>query len=163
MRYKKQIDLICSIIALFCFISMYMPIIAPQYPAADYYAPTGSFESESFCTGDYYIAREYWSISRFVFADKSIVLRVVLSLSGALLIYWAFYSVRGEAGKMGLISAVLNLVVTGYVVARMLGVMGYCRWGVLAVLALTTVAAVVIAALNPSTGGAKPAKEKEQN
>lgn len=157
-QYKKQIGLICSVIALFCFISIYMPVIAPRFPAVEYYAPSGSYESEYYLSGDYFYAREYWSISRFAFADRSIVIRVVLSLGEALLIYWAFYAVRGEAGRIGIVIAGLNLGITAFMVIRMLGVMGYCRWGVLTVMALVAVAAVVVAALDRSVSG----KETQQ-
>ena len=35
---KKQLNVLCSIIALFCFVSMFMPVIAPRFPAGQYYA-----------------------------------------------------------------------------------------------------------------------------
>lgn len=49
-------------------------------------------------------------------------------------------SVRGEAGRSGLASAVFNLIVVGVVLGRMLGVMGSCRWGVLVIIILDTLA-----------------------
>lgn len=143
---KKYANLICSIIALFCFVSMFMPIIAPRYPAGEYYPSSENYVNMYFYTGDYYYAREYWSISRYVFSSRSIPLRVLLSISEALLLYWALYSVRGEAGKMGLVAAIMNLAVTILITAMMLRVMGSCRWGVLVVLALDAVAAVAMAA-----------------
>lgn len=144
--FKKHLNLIISILALFCFISMYMPIIAPRYSAQQYYAPGGNYNVEYYFTGDYYCAREYWSITRFVFASNSVLFRVILSLDQALLMLWALMSVRGEAGRKGLVIALLNLLVVGFVLIKMFGVMGSCRWGVIVVLALDTLAAVVMAA-----------------
>lgn len=144
--FKKHLNLIISILALFCFVSMYMPIIAPRYPAAQYYAPSGNYNAEYYYTGEYYCAREYWSMTRFVFAGKSVLFRVVLSLDQALLMLWALMSVRGHAGRDGLVIALINLVVVGFVLFRMFAVMGSCQWGVTAVLILDTLAAVVMAA-----------------
>ena len=143
---KRQINLICSIIALFCFVSMYMPVIAPRYPAGEYYAPEGSYESDYYYTGNYYYAREYWSITRYAFASRSVVGRVALSLTQAMLLLWAILSVRGEAGKTGLAAAVIEAFVAGFFIIRMLMVRGSCRWGVLAVMALVMAAGVVMAA-----------------
>ena len=143
---KKNLNLIISILALFCFISMYMPIIAPRYPAAQYYAPTGNYSAEYYYTGEYYIAREYWSMTRFVFASNSVLFRVVLSLDQALLMLWAMMSVRGHAGRNGLVIALINLAVVGFVLLKMFRVMGGCQWGVIAVLLLDTLAAVAMAA-----------------
>ena len=144
--FKKHLNLIISIMALFCFVSMYMPIIAPRYPAAQYYAPTGSYNAEYYFTGDYYCAREFWSMTRFVFAGNSILFRIILSLDQALLMLWAMMSVRGEAGRNGLVIALINLAVVGFVLIKMFMVMGSCRWGVIVVLALDTLAAVAMAA-----------------
>jgi len=141
---KKQINLICSILALLCFLSTFVPIVALRYPASDYYAPEGN--TDYFFTGDYYLAKSYWSVTDYAFS-RSPVWRVVLSVSQALLLLWAFLSVRGEAGKSGLAIAVLNLLVVGIVVIAMLSKMWSCRWGVLAVLATDCIAAVVMAAL----------------
>ena len=44
---KKRFNLICSVIALFCVISMYMPVIAPRYPADQYYAPPGATKANT--------------------------------------------------------------------------------------------------------------------
>lgn len=144
--FKKHLNLIISILALFCFISMYMPIIAPRYPAAQYYAPSGNYNAEYYFTGEYYYAREFWSMTRFVFASNSVIFRVILSLDQALLMLWAMMSVRGHAGKDGLVIALINLAVVGFVLFKMFSVMGSCRWGVVIILALDTLAAVAMAA-----------------
>lgn len=140
---KKQIALICSILALFCFVSMYMPVIAPRYPAADYYSPAGN--DKYFYTGDYYLASEYWNITDFVFANYGVVGRVVLSLDQAMLLLWAVMSVRGEVGKKGRIVALVNVGIVGFFVAGMLLSMWSCRWAVLVVMALNMAASVVMA------------------
>lgn len=144
--FRKHLNLIISILALFCFISMYMPIIAPRYPAAQYYAPSGNYNAEYYFTGEYYCARELWSMTRFVFASNSVIFRVILSLDQALLMLWAMISVRGHAGKDGLVIALINLAVVGFVLFKMFSVMGSCRWGVVIILALDTLAAVAMAA-----------------
>lgn len=77
---KGKLNLLISVLAIFCFISMYMPVIQPRYPAGEYYATEGSYNQEYYFTGDYYYAREYWDMTRYVFADYSILSRVVLSL-----------------------------------------------------------------------------------
>ena len=139
---NKAINLICSILALFCFVSMFVPVIAPRYPAADYVAPAGN--DDYFYTGEYYLSKTYWTITDF--ASQTLVARILLSLDQAALLIWALLSVRGEAGKKGLAVAVINLVFVGVVVALMLGSMWSCRWAVLAVSALDMIAAVVMAA-----------------
>ena len=143
---NKQLNLLCSVIALLCFVSMFMPVIALRYPAGEYYSASGNYESDYYFSGDYYYAREYWSVSQYVFTVGSLLFRVALALSESLLICWAYYGVRGESGKMGLAAAVLNLVVSAVALISMLGFVGSCRWGVLVVLALDAVAAVVLAA-----------------
>ena len=144
---KKQINLLCSIIALFCFVSMFIPVIAPRYPAATYYVASEASSGDYIFAGDYYYARSYWSISQYVFSNANLLLRVIVALSEALLIYWAYYGVKGEAGKMGLAAALLNLAVNAVAVISMMRVMGYCRWGVLVVLALDAIMAVVLAVI----------------
>ena len=142
---KNRFNLICSVVALFCVISMYMPVIAPRYPADQYYAPTNSFMSEYFFTGDYYCAREYWSMTRFVFSNSNVPIRILLSLAQALLMLWALTSVRGEAKRIGPIVSVANLAVTAFILISMLMVMGSCQWGVFAIISLVAIAAVALA------------------
>ena len=146
---KRKLYLLCSVLALFCFISMYVPVIQPRYPAGEFYAPEGSYNQEYYYTGDYYYAREYWDMTRFVFAFSSvlgILGRIVFSFTQALLLLWAMMSVKGESKKMGLGIVSLNLVVSGFVLTSMLMVMGSCRWGVLAMQTLVAVTAVVMVA-----------------
>ena len=152
---KKRFNLICSVIALFCVISMYMPVIAPRYPADQYYAPPGSYESEYFYTGEYYCAREYWSMTHFVFSDNSVVMRVSLSLLQAMLMLWALLSVRSEARRIGLVISISNLAVTAFILISMLRVMGSCRWGVFTIISLVTIAAVPLAAGSDSLQSAQ--------
>lgn len=156
---KKQINLLCSILAIFCVVSMYMPVVQPRYPAGDYYAPEGSYEGEYIFSGDYYYAREYWDMTRFAFAQSSIALRLLVSIDQALLLLWAWTSVRGEAKWNGLAVALFNLLAVGIVMAMMLHVRASCRWGVVAIMALDTVATVVMAWSAARTGG-KGAPEK---
>lgn len=140
MKYAR---LLCSVLALFCFISMYMPVIAPRYPVGDYYAPAGN--SDYLYTGDYYLARSYWSITDYAFANFGIIGRVIISLAQAMLIIWAWLSVKGDAGKWGILISVINLAVAGTVVGIMLGSSWACRWVVLVIMMLSMIAAVVMA------------------
>ena len=139
---NKTINVICSILALLCFVAMFMPVIAPRYPAGEYRAPTGN--DDFYYEGDYYLARAYWTITDY--ASQSVPMRVVLSLDQAALLLWAFMSVQGTAGRKGLYVALFNLVFVGAVLIKMLSVMGCCQWGILAVTVLNMVAAVIMAA-----------------
>ncbi len=143
---NKKLNLVCSILALLCMISMYMPIIAPRYPAGTYYIPEGTYRQDFALINGYYCAREYWDMTRFVFATHSVLWQIALSVAQAALLFWAWLSVRGEAGKQGLVIAVLNLVVVGFTLFGMLRVGWMCRWGMLVVIALDAAAAVVLAA-----------------
>lgn len=145
---RKQINLICSILALFCFISMYVPVIAPKYPASDYVAPAG--DDRYFYTGDYYLAKEYWTITHYVFANDGVVGRVVLSLDQALMLVWAMLCFRGKAERdKELPAAVFNLLVVCIEVARMLGSSWACMRAVLIVMGLVMFASVAMAANGP--------------
>ena len=155
---KSKLNLICSILAIFCFISMYMPVIAPRFPAGQYYAEEGSFESNYFFTGDYYMAKNYWSLTDYAFAVENRIARVVISLDQALLLLWALMSVKGEAGKKGIIAALINLVVEGAFFGIMLSGMWACRWGVLVVSALIMIMTVAMAY---TAGTAEPAPNPE--
>lgn len=144
---KKYFNLLCGIVALLCFITLYMPVMLPRFPAGDYiYNATAA--KEYVFSGDYYWAREYWSVSRFLFSMGSPLPRVVLSLTQVLLIYWAWLASRGEAGKLGVVVAVLNLVVVGVAVVLMFRVQGACRWAVLIMMVVDCVAAVVLSVLH---------------
>ena len=134
---RSKLNLICAILALFCFVSMYIPVIAPRYSAAEYHAASGSYESEYIFTGDYYLARKHWSITDYAFAGHSQVLRLIVSLDQAMLLIWAWVSVSGQGERdKELLAAVLNLGVTGFLLARMLCSMWACQWGVLVVTVL---------------------------
>ena len=143
---KRLFNLVCGAIALFCFVSLFIPVIAPCYPATNYYSATGASTTDFVFSGDYYYAREYWSISQYVFSTGGLLARIVMAMSEALLIYWAFYSVKGEAGKMGMAAAALNLVVVAVAAIDMLGKLGSCRWSVLAVVLVDAIVAAALAA-----------------
>lgn len=143
-KQVNQIRFLCAILALFCFITMYVPVIAPRYPAAEYQAPAG--DSNYFYTGDYYLAKTYWSLTDFVFANYGIIGRVLLSLDQAILLIWAYISVSGKAErKKNLLVAVGNLVVNVVVIALMLKSSWAVQWGVLVVMILNMIASVVVA------------------
>ncbi len=144
---KRLLNLVCSAIALLCFVSLFVPVIAPCYPASEYYSASGASTADFVFSGQYYYAREYWSISQYVFSTSGLLARIVLAMSEALLIYWAFYSVKGEAGKMGLVAAALNLLVIVFATIDMFKVLGVCRWGVMAVVALDAITAAALAAI----------------
>lgn len=142
---KKALNYLCAVMAMLCFISMYIPIIAPQYSAA-LFQPANSTEAASYMlVGDYYVAREYWTITGYAFAAWPMIVRIILSLSQALLLLWAFYSVRGEAGRMGMLTTGLNLVLNAVALIQMLMMMGACRWGVVAVVAVDAIAGLILA------------------
>lgn len=136
---------ICAVLALMCFVSMYIPVIAPRYPARVYHADKDGYESEYYYMDGNFCAKEYWDITRYVFA-RSVVGRVLLSMLQALLLLWAWLCVRGEAGKKGLAIALANFAATWGVLIAMLVSMWGCRWGMLALIALDSAAAVVMAA-----------------
>lgn len=141
---QRQINLVCAILALLCMVSTLVPIIAPRFPAAGYYAPAGN--TDYYFTGDYFLAKAYWSVTDF--AAQSLVWRIIISVDQAMLLLWAWIGVRGEAGKWGLAVAVINLLVVGIIVVRMLGASWGCRWGVLAVMVLDIAASIVLAAIS---------------
>ena len=144
---KKYFNLLVGVIALLCFISLYMPLIGPKYPAAEYTYTTAAAKDYAL-SGDYYWAREYWSISRFLFSSTSALPRIILCLTQVSLIYWAWLASRGEGGKIGIITAVVNLIVVTVTVVLMLRVRGSVRWEVLIMVALDSIAAVVLAVLH---------------
>lgn len=149
---KKPFALICGTIALLCLVSMFMPIVAPRYPAAQYH-PASDTSPEYVLSGDYYYAREYWSITRFMLASHSPLLQIVLSVTQALLLYWAVLSFLGEtAPYTGLIASIVNLAVTAFFLIQMLSVAGSSRWGVIVMLAVDTLAAVALAVVHKRTG-----------
>ena len=152
---KNKVNIVCSVLALFCFVSLFIPVIAPQYPASQYHAQPGN--KDFFLSGDFYQARSYWAITDYVFGAQPQIWRIILSFDQALLLFWSVMSVRGEAGKMGLAVAILNLVVTGMAIIQMASSMWACQWAVLIMIILDMIAAVAMAAVS-STG--KSAKQK---
>ena len=138
----RRVRIIISFLALFCFISMYIPVIAPRYPAAGYYM---SDSSAYFYNGEYYLAKEYWCITDYVFANFGVLGRLVLSRDQAMLLLWALLSVRGDA-KYDLIIALVNMIIVTVATIVMLRNMWACQWPVLIVIALIMIASVVLSA-----------------
>lgn len=150
---KNKINIICSVLALLCFVSLFVPVIAPRYPVALYHAQPGN--SDFYISGDYYLARRYWSITDYVFGGQSQIWKILLSFDQALLLFWSVLSVRGEAGRVGLAVAIPNLVVTGVAIISMASSMWTCQWAVLIMMVLDIIAAVVMAALGSVGKAAK--------
>lgn len=145
---KKTFAMLCGTIALFCLVSMFIPIIAPKFPASAYHPGTEGYTREYFMDGDFYVAREYWSITRFTLASGDNLKRIALSVSMALMLYWSMLSFMGEnAVATGLIASLTNLAVTGVIVIQMLAVKGSCRPLVLAIVLMDVVLAVVAAVI----------------
>ena len=143
---KKPFAMLCGTVALFCLVSMFIPIIAPRFPTSTYHPGSEGYTREYFLDGDYYVAREYWSVARFALASGDNVKRIALSVSMALMLYWSMLSFMGEdAVKAGLIASILNLAVTGWIVIQMLGLKAGVRPLVLGVVLMDVVAAVVVA------------------
>lgn len=141
---KKTFALLCGTVALLCLFSMFVPIVAPHYSAQEYHPADDSYTKDYFLSGDYYCAREYWSIVRF--ANQSMVMKVILSLSMALTLYWCACCFMGEdAFKAGVAATVVNLAVTAFFVIKMVGIMAACRPFVILVVLVDAVAAVVCA------------------
>ena len=139
-----KIKLLCSILALLCFVSMYMPVIAPRYPVGDYYSAPGNVEY--FFDGSYYLSNSYWNMTDYVFAHFGVIGRIILSLDQALLLIGAFMSVSGSLGKRGLWIALANLAVVGLVLIKMLTVIWACQWPVFAAAVVNMIAFVVLSA-----------------
>lgn len=142
---KNKVNIVCSVLALLCFVSMFIPVIAPRYPIALYHARAGN--NDFFISGDYYQARSFWAVTDYVFGAQSQIWRIILSFDQALLLFWSVMSVRGEAGKSGLAVSILNLAVMATIIVRMTSSMWACQWAVLIMMILDTVVAVVLAAL----------------
>jgi len=142
---KNKVNIVCSVLALICFVSLFIPVIAPRYPALEYHAQPGN--NDFFLSGDFYQARRYWAVTDYVFGAQPQIWRIILSFDQALLLFWSVMSVRGEAGKMGLAVAILNLVVTGTAIVKMASSMWACQWIVLIMIVLDMIAAVAMAAV----------------
>ena len=150
---KNKVNIICSVLALLCFVSLFIPVIAPRYPAAQYHAQPGN--SDFYLSADYYLARSYWAITDYVFGAQPQIWKIVLSFNQALLLFWSVMSVRGEAGRMGLPVAILNLAVTGTATIKMASSMWACQWAVLIMIVLDMIAAVAMAAVASAGKSAK--------
>lgn len=140
---KKTMSLLCGALALLCLVSLFIPIVAPKYPASEYHPGNGDYTKDYFLVGDYYMAREYWSLAKFAL---SCGYRILLSIAAALLLYWATLSLMGESARLaGVVAATVNVLVTGYLLSRLMAVAAGTRWGVLVVMAVDVVAAFVVA------------------
>ena len=157
---KQKINLLCSILVLFCMISMYIPVVAPRYPASEYHPASGSYESEYFYSGDYYLAKRYWSITDYVFGGGGQVARVVISLTQAMLVVRTWLIVSGQAEKKKeLIAGVVTLGVIGFFLVRMMMSMWSCRWAVLVVMVLLMVTSIIMSRYVENT--APPVRRKD--
>lgn len=120
-----------------------IPIVAPQYPASQYHPGSESYTRDYMLIGDYYMAREYWSLAKFALSSGY---RTALSVAAALLLYWATMSLIGEKVRVvGILAATVNLFVVAYLLVQLLKLRAGCRWGVLIVLAVDVVAATAVA------------------
>ena len=143
---RRTLSLLCGAIALLCLMSIFMPIVAPKYSIQMYHAGSKDYTREYTLVGDYYYARQYWSMTRFALSSGNSFMRIVHSASMALLLYWAILSfLREKVRFTGVLAAMVNLVVTVYLVSEMLKVMAECRWGVLVVIGIDTLLAVAVA------------------
>ena len=167
---KQSINLLISIIVLFCMISMYIPVIAPMYPADEYHPSNGSYEADYYYNGDAYLAKRFWSITDYVFGGGSQVARVVISLTQAMLVVRAWLIVSGQAEKRKeFCASVANLIIVGYFLVKMMLSMWSCRWAVLVVMVLLLVTSIVMSAFVEHTAagyfanrGGKPGAAKPE-
>ena len=165
---KQRINLLCSLLVLLCLISMYIPVVAPRYPADEYHPANGAYEADYFYNGEAYLAKRFWSITDYVFGGGSQVARVVISLTQAMLVVRAWLIVSGQAEKRKEMAAgVVTLGVVGYFLVKMMMSMWSCRWPVLVVMVLLLVTSIVMSAfvehtaprfIGPRTGKAGEAK-----
>lgn len=150
---KKTMNLLCGALALLCLVSLFIPIVAPKYPASEYHPGSGDYTKDYFLVGDYYMAREYWSLAKFAL---SCGYRMHLSVAAALLLYWATLSLMGEEARLaGVVAATVNLAVTIFLLTRMISVAAGTRWGVLVVMGVDVIAAFIVAWFGFVTGRGK--------
>lgn len=150
---KKTISLLCGAMALLCLVSLFIPIVAPQYPASQYHPGSDSYTRDYMLIGDYYMAREYWSLVKFALSSGY---RVALSVAAALLLYWATMSLMGEKVLItGVVAATVNLGVVAFLLVKLLELRAGCRWGVLIVMSVDVIAAVCVAWLHFLAGKGK--------
>ena len=160
---KQRINLLCSLLVLLCLISMYIPVVAPRYPADEYHPVNGAYEADYFYNGEAYLAKRFWSITDYVFAGGSQIARVVISLTQAMLVIRAWLIVSGQADrKKEIVASVVTLGVVGFFLVKMMLSMWSCRWAVLAVMALLLGMSIVMSGYvehtAPKTPGQKAAK-----
>lgn len=109
-------NLLCGALALLCLVSLFIPIVAPQYPTSQYHPGSESYTRDYMLIGDYYMAREYWSLVKFALSSGY---RVALSVAAALLLYWATMSLMGEKTRVaGVLAATVNLFVVAYLLVQ---------------------------------------------
>ena len=157
---NQRINIVCSLLVLFCMISMYIPVIAPMYPADEYHPASDSYEAEYYYNGDAYLAKRFWSITDYVFGGGSQVARVVISLTQAMLVVRTWLIVSGQAKKKKeLIAGVVTLGVIGFFLVRMMMSMWSCRWAVLVVMVLLMVTSIIMSRYVENT--APPVRRKD--
>ena len=157
---NQRINIVCSLLVLFCMISMYIPVIAPSYPADEYHPASDSYEAEYYYNGDAYLAKRFWSITDYVFGGGSQVARVVISLTQAMLVVRAWLIVSGQAEKRKEMAAgVVTLGVVGYFLVRMMISMWSCRWPVLIVMVLLLVMSIVMSGYVEHTAHKAPGQK----
>ena len=140
---NRTMNLLCGALALLCLVSLFIPIVAPRYPASEYHPGSDNYTKDYILVGDYYIARECWSLTEFALSSGY---RIHLSVAAALLLYWATMSLMREKNVIaGIVAATVNLVVVTYLLVEMLKLMAGCRWSVLIVLAVDVLAATAVA------------------
>lgn len=140
---KRSFSILCGAIALLCLISMFMPIVAPKYSAQYYQPGSDGYTRDYMLVGDYYCAREYWSMARFAMSNGY---RIAISVAMGLLLYWAALSFMGEKARItGVVAATVNLGVTGYLIVSMIRIMSACRPFVIGVIAVDAITAAVVA------------------
>ena len=150
---KKPFAILCGAVALLCLVSMFMPIVAPRFSAYLYQPGNESYTRDYVLIGDYYCAREYWSITRFALSNGH---RIAISVAMGLLLYWAALSLLGETARItGVIAATVNLVVTCYLSISLIRIMSVCRPFVIGVIIVDAIAAAVVAWINFFTGKKK--------
>ena len=150
---KNSFTILCGALALLCLLSLFIPIVAPKYPTSEYHPGSGDYTKDYFLMGDYYYARQYWSVARFALSCGH---RIALSITAALLLYWATMSLMGEETRFaGMLAATANLCVTAYLMVKMLRVAAGCRWGLIIVVGMDVVVAFAVAWLRFLTGREK--------
>lgn len=143
---KKTFSLLCGALALLCLVSLFIPLIAPKYPASEYHPGNGDYTKDYFLVGDYYMAREYWSLAKFALSSGY---KLVLSVACALLLYWATMSLMAEEARLaGVVASMVNVGVAGYLLVQLLGLRAGVRWPILIIMVIDVVAAAVVAWLH---------------